>query len=191
MMNNIPRNITSVLFCLGLLVSMSVKAASINIVAVESGGNVVMSASGAIDLLGLTASGSSSPDGSINPSTGATWVGDGVADRYRAYFFPSPTYGPGGQTFSDFGTGSTVGIFGSLLYVPAGYSSGDPLVGISSTYLGETFATLGMTPGTYDWTFINGQTLSLEISQVPLPAAAWLFISALGGLVVEIGRAHV
>ncbi len=55
MMTNIPRVITSVLLCIGLLVSVSTKAASINIVAVESGGDVVITASGSINLTGLGA----------------------------------------------------------------------------------------------------------------------------------------
>jgi hypothetical protein len=48
-----------------------------------------------------------------------------------------------------------------------------------------TFASLGLTPGTYIWTWGSGadQSFTLEIiGQTPLPAALPLFASGLAGL---------
>ena len=52
-----------------------------------------------------------------------------------------------------------MGFFGisGVLVVPRGYVSGDPLSD-TSIYSGATFATLGVTPGTYVWKWGEGAT---------------------------------
>ena len=49
----------------------------------------------------------------------------------------------------------------------------------SMTFSDETFASLGIDTGTYEWTW-EGDSVTLSI--VPIPAAVWLFGSALAGL---------
>ena len=58
----------------------------------------------------------------------------------------------------------------TALIVPRGYVSGDFLSN-SATYSGKTFATLGVTPGTYVWTWGTGanQNFTLEIPPTPGP----------------------
>jgi hypothetical protein len=67
--------------------------------------------------------------------------------------------------------------------VPRGYVSENPLTD-SATYDGATFASLGVTPGTYVWTWGTGadQSFTLEIGTTPLPAALPLFAGGLGAL---------
>jgi hypothetical protein len=83
------------------------------------------------------------------------------------YFDPLSFTGPenfGTGTFAffaDAGTGDVFGLdFGpaKILLVPDEYVSGDPLDG-SSTYVGETFASIGMKEGSYTWTWGFGDTL--------------------------------
>ena len=58
-----------------------------------------------------------------------------------------------------------------LLIVPRGYVSGT-FLSDSATYSGKTFATLGVTPGTYVWTWGTGanQNFTLKILPAILPA---------------------
>jgi hypothetical protein len=61
-------------------------------------------------------------------------------------------FGSGGGTDADSGSGDLVGISGSggILLVPHGYVSGTALSD-NATYDNATFASLGLTPGTYVW----------------------------------------
>ena len=65
-------------------------------------------------------------------------------------------------------------VFGSrVLFVPSGYLSGNPLSG-TSTYNNATFASLGVTPGTYVWTWGAGganQNFTLIIGPAGVPDA--------------------
>jgi hypothetical protein len=81
-------------------------------------------------------------------------------------------------------SGDVVGINGGAgyIYVPASYVSDSPLAN-TATWSSATFASLGVTPGTYIWTWDNGaDSFTLEIGQTPLPAALPLFATGLGGL---------
>lgn len=183
MLDNILRTITSGLLFIGLLVSVAANAANINIVAVESGGNVFVTGSGSIDLTGLTYLGFGSQTGQVRPAFGGINVGPSVEEILLVYQGGAGTtpFGTGSITKrADTGTGDMFGMSSGNLLVADGYAGG-PLVG-SSTYNGANFASLGMTEGSYLYTFSNDQTLSLQVGPVPLPAAAWLFGSALFGL---------
>jgi hypothetical protein len=72
--------------------------------------------------------------------------------------------------------GIILDIEGNALTVPRGYVSGTALSGMA-TYTGKTFATLGVTPGTYVWTWGIGrnqnftlQILSANPTPTPTPA---------------------
>jgi hypothetical protein len=148
----------------------------------QVGPDVVATGSGAIDLTRLTFSQSAAlfnPE--ILPQAGVE-VGGGIvtgptSSSVDYYFEPrGPTsFGSGGLTLASSGSGDMVGIFGGILgtgvlVVPRGYVSGTFLSG-SATYSGKTFATLGVTPGTYVWTWGTGanQNFTLKIGTAVSP----------------------
>ena len=64
--------------------------------------------------------------------------------------------------------GINIGVFGpgmGLLVVPQGYVSGSPLSD-TSTYNNATFASLGVTPGIYEWTWGTGANQNLTLDAV-------------------------
>ena len=76
------------------------------------------------------------------------------------------------------------------LFLPRDYVSNAAMVG-GMTFRGQTFASIGVTPGEYVYTLMNGDTMTLRFSSatpVPLPAAAWLLLSGLASLVLLRGR---
>jgi VPDSG-CTERM motif len=146
----------------------------------EVGPNVVASGSGPIDLTGLSFSFTSSGGlafigpNSAQISTGPT---SGTADLYIGMISGPMSFGSGMFTNASSGSGDAVGrVLGGggldLLIVPQAYLSGDPLSG-SSTYNNATFASLGVTPGTYVWTWGAGmnQNFTLRIGPTVVPDA--------------------
>ena len=140
----------------------------------QVGSNVVANGSGAFNLMGLTASGNGH-NGS--PAIGATFIQIGAApalgtilDRYIGFTGPT-SLANGPATFADTGSGDFVGIQFALfaaLYVPRGYVSGTALSD-SMTFNNATFASLGVTPGSYVWSWGDGanQMFTLRIGAVP------------------------
>jgi MYXO-CTERM domain-containing protein len=157
----------------------------------EQGGDVVANGSGPIDLTGLVFVSELEVSSLVQPSSATIATGppiDGVtADAYFTVTGPS-SFGFGDVALTDSGSGDFVGIgSGQLLVVPDGYASGGPLSD-TSTYIGQTFATLGVTPGTYVWTWGEGPnqnfTLIIGPTAVPEPASATLLGMALTGLLL-------
>jgi hypothetical protein len=102
----------------------------------------------------------------------------------------------GGTTIATSGTGPRFGVFFNQLDVPDGYVSGTLLEG-SSLYEGATFASLGVTPGTYVWTWpvaanvtpANGVLQdSLTLNIVPEPVSLSLLAVGAAGLTVRRWR---
>ncbi len=147
--------------------------AAIIITATEVGGGIVISGSGTANLAGLTKF-SANPSAStpvINPQFPLFQVGaNALVDVYQVLQGPD-NFGPG-VTSNAFSLGATGDLFGIntnftniFLTVPAGYVSGDPLNGTNISTM-STFASLGMTPGTYVWTWgtgANADSLTLRI----------------------------
>ena len=76
--------------------------------------------------------------------------------------------------------------------MPVGYLSGGPLSD-ASTYDNATFASLGVTPGTYEWTWGSGanQNFTFQIgptAAVPEPSSLLLLGGVLAGLLVVRSR---
>jgi hypothetical protein len=160
----------------------------------EVGSNVVATGSGNIDLTGLSLGGFGSSDGGIsavNPNaasivSGVCVVCPGVLDyaSYNASLSGPLSFGSGGPTGATSGSGDIVGINASgAVFVPAAYISKSALSD-GAIYDLATFASLGVTPGTYVWTWGTGadQSFTLEIGATPLPAALPLFATGLGAL---------
>jgi hypothetical protein len=103
-------------------------AVVINIV--ESGGNVVATGSGTINLVGLTFSGSiTAASSGIAPSIAAISMAPGQIDDHTGLVGPT-SFGNGGVSLGS-GSGDAFGVSGSggQLSVPAGYTSGNQLSG--------------------------------------------------------------
>jgi hypothetical protein len=171
-----PTLVTTLAIVLAWLPSIRPAQAGYIVTLQQVGPNVVATGSGAINLTGLTfqSDGVFSPE--ILPGAGVQ-AGGGIltgptSSSVDLYFEPrGPTsFGSGGATPASSGSGDMVGIFPihlifkRALIVPRGYVSGTFLSN-SATYSGKTFATLGVTPGTYVWTWgiARNQNFTLQI----------------------------
>jgi hypothetical protein len=108
------------------------------------------------------------------PASAIIQVG-GAGSEWRFAYGPVSTpaaFGTGGYLEADaatgdiFGTDKTFGIWVSPTYV-----SQAPLAG-TATWTGKDFGDLGVTPGTYQWTWgtgANADSFTLQIGPVPEP----------------------
>ena len=157
----------------------------------QVGGDVVATGGGAIDLAGLTFITSGSTQSEIAPTfaTEATG-GAGTVDEYSGVTGPF-SFGSGVFTSATTGVGDLVGIQvlngepTGFIFVPSGYVS-DSALSDTATYTGQTFSSLGVTPGTYEWKWGTGgpnQTFTLEIgTAVPEPSAWAMMALGFAGL---------
>ena len=142
----------------------------------QMGANVVANGSGAINLTGLSFLASGTQGGAIlQPPIGA--IVTGTTDSANVTFFSGfsgPTsFGSGNGDIASSGSGDRVGIVGLFgqLSVPDGYVSGAALLS-SATWNNATFASLGVIPGTYVWSWGTGlrnQNFTLIIGGVGVP----------------------
>ena len=144
----------------------------------QVGSNVVATGSGPIDLTGLSFFESRQEAAGLLPSTNFVNTGPGsvvVIHAYTGITGPS-NFGSGGFTAASSGSGDLVGIDndGKVLFVPLDYVSDSPLSD-TSTYDGQTFSSLGVTPGTYKWTWGSGanQNFTLVIGAVVPEPSTW------------------
>jgi hypothetical protein len=148
---------------------------SVLITITESGSDVVVSGSGTLNTSGLS-SGSGGGNAAVRPTSPlyfATGSGAfGPLQVFSSIFGPSAIGSSSSLRGPTSGTGSLFGIANTSLLAPSGYVSGSPLSG-TSTYAGQTFATLGLTPGNYTWTWGSGgnaDSLTIAIGTVPEPS---------------------
>jgi PEP-CTERM motif-containing protein len=174
---------------LGLAAVGGPAEASVVIDVTEVGGNVVTTGSGTVDLAGLTLfSTGGTSGGVVEPVRGTILLGPGASVDFYAGVTGPTSFGAGDVTFASSLSGDAFGLDGipeQTIVVPAGYMSGTALSG-SATYTGQTFASLGLTPGTYVYTWGSGPTadsLTINIEAIPEPgtwAMMTLGFAALG-----------
>ena len=176
-------------------VAPSPAKAAVTVVAKEVGTNVVLTSTGSLDLRGLTFQ-SNIVYGSpfISPRDGAFRLGPNaftLMDIYAGASGPS-SFGAGrGVNYPTTGSGGPVGVRSlGFVDVPRNYVSGSDF-SASATFAG-TFDSLGLTQGTYVWSWsgatvqgvsldsVGGDSITLKI--VPVPAALPLLGTALAGL---------
>lgn len=171
---------------------------NVTITVVESAGGVTVTASGTINLEGLTEQGnvfSNSPK--IDPAEADFALGAGsigimdVGDTYRANDGESITHptslGLGGATLADSGSGLLFGftLAGSfapdLIQVPDGFESGGS-INSSAFFSNTTIANLGLRPGQYTWSWGSGGTAESITMTVPEPFVPVTFADLYPGL---------
>jgi len=164
----------------------------------QVGANVVGNGSGTINTAGLTPD----PDffsgfdfgqaaiGARDPFMALGPVTDTAVNVYDGISGPS-NFGPGGGFTASSGSGDAVTMyFDARLYVPSGYVSGAALSD-TATWANQSFNSLGVTPGTYTWTWGSGATadsFTLNAIAVPEPTSAALL--TLAGLSLLSRRRH-
>jgi hypothetical protein len=174
-----PALATTLGIVLGWLLSVRPAEAGYTVTLRQVGPDVVATGSGAINLTGLTFDTSAFVNSEMRPSPATILTGPTTSSSVDLYTEPGgPTsFGSSGFfTLASSGSGDMVGIATGeelhpvSLIVPTGYVSGT-FLSDSATYSGKTFATLGVTPGTYVWTWGTGanQNFTLEIPPTPGP----------------------
>jgi len=173
----------------GALIALGVAApsqASLLFTLQESGGNVVASGSGTVNTAGLTLVDSGSGPAQMMASLAFLGIGStGSVQTYNGLTGPS-NFGTGSFASASSGNGDLFGVFGaqSRLSLHNGYQSGNQLSG-TANWSGATFNSLGLTPGTYDWTWGTGgnaDSARLVIGNAPEPATLALLAAGLAGL---------
>jgi hypothetical protein len=145
---------------------------AVNIVIQEVGGNVVWTATGTLNVAGLTKS--STQVGGVGFDAANAIFGSGIgasADVYSGSITKPASFGAGGAAATS-GSGGYLSIqsIPATLWVPAGYTSGGAISN-TTTYTGS-FASLGLTPGTYVYSWGSGgnaDTITLSIGESPTP----------------------
>jgi hypothetical protein len=168
---------------IALLAPCTVQATPYVVRLVQHGSNVVAIGSGEFDLTGLTRKGSFSLGNGVGPSEGYVGTGpeDSLLDGYSGPSGPT-TFGSGRYVQATAGTGDAVALNPTifivpLVFVPLDYLSGTALAN-RSTWDNASFASLGITPGTYTWTWgaAADQSFTLEaFTSVPEPAELGMF----------------
>jgi hypothetical protein len=169
-----PQILKSLSLCLVACAAFSpASQAAYTITLQEIGGNVVATGSGSLNLAALVpAGGLLGWPNTLIPDNGTVGVGPLTADctLYAGNVsFPSAV-GTGGFAAPTSGSGSFVGaIGGGYLVVPLRYVSGTPLGPSETTFVGRTFADLGLAPGEYAWSWGEGSTADILTVQVGAP----------------------
>jgi hypothetical protein len=140
-----------------------------NVTISQVGSNVVWSGSGKFNLTALTSAGTTSIGGGFQANQAVWAIGPIVTvDTYSGSITYPATFGSGGVGVTS-NTGSTFGILpggsGRLLYVPSGYTSNSVISG-TSTYNSTTIAGMGLTPGTYTWSWGSGGNASTLVMTI-------------------------
>lgn len=165
--------------------------AAIVIDIVQVGDDVVATGSGTVNLVGFTSSDTATVGSTayLNTEYNSVILGGSTPSALPVDLFwgtmTSQDLGNLGFVFADSNTGQRFGIaYASAvengIIVPDGYVSGSSLNG-SSTFLNTDLSTLGLTEGTYVWSWGSGDNAdSATVNVVPEPSS--LALLGLGGL---------
>jgi hypothetical protein len=155
---DIRRLLIATTVLVGLACQLPAEAAYV-VTITQDGSDVVATGSGSLDLATLTDSGVSLQAAVLDPSFGSIFLGattSALVDAYYVSFAGPGSLGSGGYASPESGSGPLVGRSnggGGLILVPDGYVSGTSLGTSTDTWDNTTIAALGVTPGTYTWTW--------------------------------------
>ncbi len=156
--------VKQLLAALTLLTVLSPAYATLTFTLTQEGPDVVARVNGSVNTTAIPPVGSpancNGPAGvgGVQPSTGTLCVAGSPAQPHPGIVGPT-SFGPGGTTVADFGAGDIAyvqGITGTL-FLPSGYVSGTGLSGISR-FSGTSLALMGVSLGTFTYTFGTGPT---------------------------------
>ena len=173
-----------------VFLSISFAHSAVTITFSESGGDVVATSSGSLIMDGLTLYGQYQGTGGYiggagyNPAWSCFVLVGTDPEQAHSYRFLNWTNDnvdvcvTGGMSYASSGSGNFVGVFSWTgnpdgIYVPNNYVSGSPIAG-TSTWSNATFASLGLVPGSYVFTFGDGATadsINLNIDPGDAPFA--------------------
>lgn len=149
----------------------------------DNGTDTTVSASGSFDVTDLTRT-TTGGGGGIDPFSGFLEITNNSYEIFQGVSGPG-SFGTGRFSGLPVSSGDRVGIrwgAGQAITAPAGYVSGTPLSS-SGTFTGASFDSLGVTPGTYVWTWGSGPTAdSLTLNATVIPEASSTLLLGLGFL---------
>jgi hypothetical protein len=156
----------------------------------QSDTSVVGTGSGTINLFALTPANFVSTAPAVSGPQGFAALGpESTTAAYTAVSGPS-SFGSGGFFAASTGSGDTVGIsiegvITDVLFLPVNYVSGASLSD-SATWDNATITSLGLTPGTYTWTWgsrASADSFTVQIdASIPEPGSVTLFGAGFVGL---------
>lgn len=156
--------------------------AAVTITIEQSGNDLVATASGSLDISGATSCGAAGPIPAIFEFLAADnyayivgAVPSAGADVCLGLTFGTaqPLHSAAFSFFPSSGSGGMVGVenggTGLNLFVPSGYVSGSP-ISATSTWAGQTLASMGLTPGTYVFDYSADNVTYVVIDSNTAPA---------------------
>lgn len=146
----------------------------------QSGDNVVTTDSGSVNLTDLSNPITDNVVGHVTGFLAFVVVGTGTSDEYLGVVSSPSSIGTGDTVLATKSSADPFGVVEGDLIVPSGYVSGTALPTASSIYEGYTLETLGLTPGTYLYTWghgANADSLTVNIEAVP-EASTWAMMLA-------------
>ena len=189
------RSLAAVLGTVALAGLARPAAAQFTVTFTQVGNDVVANGAGSFNLTGLTLLGATRGSPGVNGGFAEVFVGapGGVAVYGGATALP--TFGTNTTTPASTGTGPSIGYLSPaspgtpMIAVPVGYISGT-VIADQDLFANQTFATLGLTQGTYTSTWNSGQgsfTVQVGPAAVTAPEpATWALLGtgllAVGGV---------